>query len=516
MAKKKTIKEIELSPVQTDPAKDVKQYINDTVTGAVKRQVKSAIDDLKELEEIPTIQKNLDQAAELQRLTYSDVKYRQIANYGVRPADNVAQIRRLLDSANSGIFYDTALFVDAIFEDERIWACSNVRLNSLASAKIDMLAADDSKKALKVKKACEKSFEKMITPAQISELLRWGLYLGVGFANITLTNDNNEILPKLEIWHPRFARFDWASRQYKIITENFGEVFVTRDDPSWLVLEPFGDSYPWMRGMVRPIAMPYLMRYWTRQWWTKYQEQNGKPIIGAVVPPTASEEDEARFVAELSSLAYNAVVRLPQGIDGNRYSIELLQPTADLYKGFEAFLKYIDSSIAITILGQDYSTSGAPGFGSVENPGRAIREEIRKHDARVIQTIIREKILKPWAQANFGDADLAPYLKFDVEIKEDQLQKSQHMNTLFAALINAQGILPVDTCSILADFDIPQLEPEEFEKLKAELREMKNTDELVPGDPKSAAKGSSQEKDQEMKTGIEVKDHTDSEPDIKK
>lgn len=493
---------------------ELEKYINKTVTGAVNRQLKTNKEKLHELEVPPTLQKTENQESLLRDLAFSNIKYRQIPVYGVRPADTVTQVRTILDSINQGIFYWTALFVDAIFEDERIWACSNVRLNSLVSSKIDILPADDSKKALKIKKACEKSFEKIIPPSQISSLLRWGLYLGVGFANVSMVVDNNEYLPQIEIWHPRFARYDWTTRQYKIVTDNLGEVFVEPDDPSWMVLHPFGDDLPWMKGMVRPLAMPYLMRYWTRQWWTKYQETNGKPIVAGIVPPTATEEDEARFIRELGQLAYNSVVRLPQGIDGNRYDIQLIQASADLYKGFEAFLKYIDSSIAITILGQDYSTSGAPGFGSVENPGRAIREEIRKHDARIIQTLIREKLLKPWAQANFGNADLAPYIKFDVEIKEDLLQKAQHMNTLFAALINANGILPVDTAAILSDFDVPQLEPEAFELLKKQVRETKNTDMFVP-DSENEAQESTKTKAQEMKTGVKIKSHEDAVPDVK-
>ncbi len=490
---------------------DIKAYVDKTVNQAITKRVKTDKEKLQELETVPTTQKTLDQAEELRNLIYTNAKYRQIPVYGIRPADTVTQIRQLLDSVNTGIFYFTALFVDSIFEDERIWGVFNVRLNSLISSKIEIIAADESKKALKIKKACEKSLKKMITPAQISELLRWGLSLGVGFANITMHEDSDEYIPQIEIWHPRFARYDWSMREYKIVTENLGEVYVLPDDPAWMIVEPYGDNLPWTRGLVRPLATPYLMRYWMRQWWVRYQESNGKPIIGAIVPPTATEEDEARFVKELGQLAFNSVVRLPQGQDGNRYGVELLSASADLYKGFEAFLKYIDSSIAITIVGQDYSTSGAPGFGSVENPGRAIREEIRKRDAAVMEDIIREKLLKPWAQANFGNAELAPSIKFDVEIKEDQLQQAQWINTLFAALINAKDTLPVDCSTVLANFDIPQYDPAEWEQMQKDKEDKENKQAQA----EMQAANTTDSKSQQMDAGVEIKEHEDAVPDVK-
>lgn len=454
----------------------------------LKKDLDRAEEQIKALTTPPTVEKTQQQAQEIAKERTFNKDYREIPVYGQPPADKLNQIRSLIASIRTGYFNTVSQLADGILQDDRISGALNVRLNTLTSSRIDLLPSDDTTEAAEARDMCNKSFDKMITPQQMSELLRWGLLNGVGFANVCMDTSEEEWIPYIKIWHPRYARYDWATREYKMVTENFGEVFVLHDDPTWLILEPEGDHLPWMRGLIIPLSYPYLMRSWTVQYWARQQEIHGMPIIAGITPTVADPEDVALFMSQLSTLAFNATVRLPQGVDGNRYDIKLIEPQADLFQGYESFLKYNDASIQILLLGQTYSTSDAGGFGSTENPGRVIRQEIRRKDARCMEKIIRDKLLKPWAQANLGDAELAPYIRFDIEDKEDQLKKAQQFNTLITACVTAKNNkLPIDIVAVLADYDVPLLSLEERLELEAEEEaqkaQMQTQDPLNPDMP---------------------------------
>lgn len=442
------------SLTQVDPS--TKAYIDDTVGKTVSKRLKN-----KQI--VSAIEAPIDplkpqkDAAELAAARNSNITYHHIPNIGISPASLQEQITSYIRSLNTGVYYAIAQFVDAILEDESIAGTLMVRLQALVSSRIDIIPASDDPKALEVRDLAQKHFPMMISNPQISELMRWGLLLGYGLANIYMdeTDDGYQI-PKIKMWHPRFVRYDWGFREFKLVTENMGEIFVLDDDPSWMMVKPFGDFYPWMRALIKPLSNLYLKRRWGNEYWMRHQEANGTPMIGAVVPPYVDPNDEEMFVHAIAQRGFAPVVRLPQGVDGNRYNLEVIQSEADLYKGFKEMVAYYDAKIEILLLGQTYSTSGAQGLSSLENPGRVIRQEIRRHDARAIEPILTEKLLKPWTIANFGDPTLCPTLRFDIEDKEDQTMKAKMIDSLMSAF-NKAGYMavPLDVKAVLNDFDLP-------------------------------------------------------------
>lgn len=436
-----------------DPS--TKAYIDDAVGATVSKRLKNK-QIVAAIEAPVNPLKPMQDAQKLSVERQSNAQYHHLPNIGIRPAQLANQVNSYITSLNAGVFYSVAQFVDAILEDESVAGTLSVRLQSLVSSRIDIIPASEDPRALEVRDLAQKHFPLMISNPQISELMRWGLMLGVALANVYMDETDGYHIPKVKIWHPRNIRYDWGFRELKLITENVGEVFLLHDDPSWMIVEPFGDFYPWMRGMIKPLANLYLKRHWAAEWWARHQEAAGSPMIGAVVPPNTDPADEELFVQAISERGFSPVVRLPQGQDGNRYNLEIIQASADLYKGFKEMLSYYDAKMEVLMLGQTYSTSGAQGLSSLENPGRAIRQEIRRHDARAIEPIIVEKLLKPWTIANFGDPALCPTLRFDIEDKEDQLQKSKTIQTLMDSF-NKAGFrhVPLDIKAILNDFDLP-------------------------------------------------------------
>jgi hypothetical protein len=447
-----------LAPEASNPIDpSIKRQIEQTVGQTVSKRLKNK-EIVSAIEATPTPQKNADAARDLLKEQQSNAKYHHIPMVGTSPGKTVAYVQSIISAVNSAVFYgNVALFCDGILEDEAVSAALTVRLQSLVSSRIDIIPASEDPKALKVRDLCEKHLPYIITNQQIVWLMRWGLLLGNGFANVYMDDIDGYKIPRISLWHPRYARWDLGVKQYKMVTENMGEVFVLEDDPSWLLVRPYGDFYPWFQAMIKPLANIYLKRHSAIEWWARLQEAAGAPMFGAIVPPYTDPTDEAAFVSELQNHSFAPIIRLPQGQDGNRYEVEVIQANAEAFKGFEAFLKYCDSQIYRLINGQDFSMGASTSIlSSAENPGRAVRQEIRRHDARTIEPVIFEKLLKPWCIANFGDASLTPSVRFDIEDKEDQLKKTQSIQTLMDAF-NMAGFkhIPLDVKAILNDLDLP-------------------------------------------------------------
>jgi phage gp29-like protein len=352
--------------------------------------------------------------------------------YGVAPPKYVGAVEVILRDLEAGNFHTAAQLADAMMRDDRIHATLGVRVNGLLGSRLDMEPAMDTSRARRIQEDAEEILSEVMPLPEVSELLRWGLLLGVGIAQVIYTRDGKSWCPTLKVWHPRFLRFDWTTRQFKLLTQNQGEIVVDRDDPNWIVFEPYG-ARGWLRCLMRALVMPWLIRSWTRSWWARYAEVHGQPIRAGVIPSERDPGDEKRFLSQLQNLGHEASIRLPQGADGNKFDVKLVEAVGRSTETFQGLLAHCDDSIAITILGQRTSTSGASGLGSDANPGDAVRIDLKRSDA-LIGDVLRSGLWKSWARFNYGAEDLAPYIRWQVDPPEDLQKKAQELLTLMQAL----------------------------------------------------------------------------------
>src|SRR6266568_5291084 len=237
--------------------KNTKKLIEDTVGKTVSKRLKSKLKDnpVAAIETPPTFEKTEQQNRDIWEERRNNIKYHHIPMVGSSPGKTQAYVRSIINALNAGVFYgNVSLFCDAVLEDEAVSAALSVRLQSLVSSLIDIVPASEDPKALEVRDLCQKHLPYIITNQQIVWLMRWGLLLSNGFASVYMDEMDGYQIPKIQLWHPRYARWDQGTRQYKMVTENFGEVFILPDDPSWLIVQPFGNFYPWFQAMVKPLA----------------------------------------------------------------------------------------------------------------------------------------------------------------------------------------------------------------------------------------------------------------------
>lgn len=385
--------------------------------------------------------------------------------YGQSPPTQAKAVAAVLTQLEQGAFYSPGYLVDGMMRDERIASALQTRIGGLLGAPFEMLPGADTAQGEKVAEQAMKLWPRMAPNPQMFEWMRYALMLGVGIAQVLTARDVKSTTPTMMTWNPRFMRWDWSLRRYMVVTAE-DEIAIEPGDPQWLVYEPLG-PHGWLSSaLLRQLAQPWLIRYWTRQWWSRFQEVHGTPIRAGIIPQERTPADEKVFLTQLKTLGSDAAIRLPQGGDGNNFDVKLIEAASNSWQGFEKLLGHCDSSISIAILGQSQSVEGQGGLGTQEKAGESTIVRVLKQDAHVSDAL-RNQLLRPWAIDNFGDPDLAPHPTYGVEPPEDLKERATQLSTM-ATAINTLANLPpeqrhVDIRALLESFELPLLPIEEVE-----------------------------------------------------
>jgi phage gp29-like protein len=292
--------------------------------------------------------------------------------------------------------------------------------------------------------------------AQLGQLLRWGLLLGIGVAQLIWRTSDDGWIPKLQVWHPSFLTFRWDTRSYWMSTQD-GQIEVPEDGGSkWLVYCPYGYYRSWMEGRVRPLALPWLVRGWARRDWARYSEVHGIPAKKAIVPPTADVEQKTRFSQMLSNLGNEPVIECEQGQDGNRFDYQLVEAQANNWEGFSKLIEHADVAIAVTLLGQNLTTEVKQGSRAAAQVHDGVRRDFQQADAVTLGRALQKQLLGPWSRFNFNLEALAPFPAWQIEPPEDELSQAQALRALAAAVSGLkQADAPVDLVALLEQYGIP-------------------------------------------------------------
>lgn len=364
--------------------------------------------------------------------------------YGVAPTTLVSVVNSAIAALEQGMFFAAAQLADGMTRDDRVAAKSSERVDALTGVEMVLEPAKDTARARTIAEDCEDQFDDMLPAHQVGKLLKNGRWQGVGIGQILNTRTKDARYPTLLVWNNRNLRYDWMLRRYCLVTQNRGEIVLEPGDPEWVIYEPFG-PHGWVdSAIMRAICIPWLIRYWTRTWWARHQEVHGQPIRVGIIPAERDPTDEKLFLKQLANLAHEAVIRLPQGMDGNKFDVKLVEAAANTWEGFEKLLAHCDDSIAISFLGQSQSTKGQGGLGTQEKAGEDTILRITRSDAK-IYVDLRKQVLKPWAEDNYGDAEMAPHPCPQIEPPEDEGEKAKTDLAIGQALVQfKQAGAPLD------------------------------------------------------------------------
>ena len=364
--------------------------------------------------------------------------------------------------------------------DDRVAGVLNTRVRGLIGLPMVFEASGDRRRARSAVKALEvdEDWWAMFDEADLIEVAKWGILLGLGLGQLTWTvGPSGRLIGKLTPWDPRWLRYDETRRTWVVMTDSGVEVPITPGDGRWVLYAPGGMHRPTDHGAWRPISRWWLLKWYAINDWGRFGEVKaggifvGQENAAAVSTGSLSPLDRQKLAAQLNNLGRDTAVILPKGID-----LKLIEATADTWKTFDAQVNASNSGIAVAIAGQNTSnlgSSGASGSYATAYVLQDIAGDIVASDNQTLGTCLHDQVLTWWAAINFGDAGLAAWPSWDIEPANDVKAFGDSLKSLGdgitsamaaakaansdAANTNAEPIV-IDVRQIYLDHDIPLLE----------------------------------------------------------
>ncbi len=347
----------------------------------------------------------------------SSVIYREIPLIQIQNTWSVRAVRGTLAALTAGIFETPGYLVDSILGDDRIQATLGSRVGGLLGAPVSFRQSASDKNG-ECYDAWKKNWPRIGAEAPWNTILSYCHMLGFQPAQVLWDTDDLWI-PHVQPTHVSFTYYHWTLRHYIFVSLD-GQVAIEPGNGKWLLHAPHGEYRGWMRGAVRAIAQPWLMRHFALRDWARFNERHGLPILKGRVPAAADPKARALFEAQIARLGTDTAMILPQGVSEQfSYDLELLEATAGEWESFKAEIDQCDMQIVLTLLYQNLTTEVQEGSFAAARVHAAVRQAALKADSRALAMTIYHQLARPFAAFNFGDPDLAPWTEWDVTPAED-------------------------------------------------------------------------------------------------
>lgn len=411
--------------------------VNDAYTPAIRPDaVPSIVDQLgrpMRVENDPAWQKPTDPLADGAVKDKLDVIRREIPLSVVVTGWTVNAARAAKQDLVMGTFSQPAQMVDAIIlSDSRVQAGLAARLSILGRA-VDFRLPPrhrDSPAAKECLDAFVDSWPEMSTEATLGELHRWSIMMGFGIAQLVWDSSGEYAVPHPIVWHPKHSYYHWLFRCYVAISLD-GQEPVEPGNGSWVLHAPHGaDGYrSWMRGAVGAITPWWLGRAYALRDWMRYSEVHGLPQYRIKTPSVGDPYQQATIRWQVAHIGQGAVFHLPQNPPpALSYDIDLLEARDTAHEGFRMLIEQCNSEITLALLAQTLTTSMPAEGGSSYAAARVhagVLQGLMESDARALAETVYRQIARPFAAMNFGNADLAPRVVWDVTPYEDAETKAR-------------------------------------------------------------------------------------------
>jgi phage gp29-like protein len=347
---------------------------------------------------------------------------------GIKPTWTIAEVRNALALHRQGDFSQSALLVDTMGEDDCISSVLEKRVDALLQSDFQLQAVDKPNRQLSKRIAgdLEPCWWDYFPESELDELLRWYRMLGVGIAVLDWTMTSSSWTPTLRVLHPQYLRYDEERGKWFYYARE-GELEVTPGDGRWVML--IDGRRGWMRGSVRPMALPWIARQLTLRDWNRFNERHGFPLILARAPAIADDADRDQFWEDVGSLQSEAVAQLITHLDDNgaQFDLDLLEATDKSYDSFKLHLEYIDRRITVHFLGGNLSTEVVnQGARAASDTHHGVEREKASADGKKTSTALRKQALTPIVMFNYPGAipEVTPWPEWDTTPTEDDGAKA--------------------------------------------------------------------------------------------
>lgn len=348
------------------------------------------------------------------------VPYDELPVYGSPPPDRKWLIDQIVRELDNGVFVSAGRLGDSILRDGRIMGAFEQRNAGLFGSELTIESADEeNEQANEIRDEIEDDWEVYFPRSTLEEIHQNGIMHGICIVEKVWDTSQKPWKIKLNVFHPQFYMWRWDTRSYWVLTLDRQLVDTALNPRQWMVYTPYGYKRAFLRGRLRSLVDPWMMRCWDKNDWAHWCEIHGTPIRKAIVPQQADPKQERDYVNAISNIGSNTVIKARQDKDGNKYDIELVEAMSMGWKGFEAMMSWCDKEISLVLLGQAMSTDGQGGLSAQEKPGDAVRNDIKQADNERLTEVLYTQILRDYCEVNYANPDLAPRPSYQVDPPED-------------------------------------------------------------------------------------------------
>lgn len=360
--------------------------------------------------------------------------YRQIPLTTIQTDWSVSDVRNALDAHTQGLFDRSSQLIDAVVGDDRVQATLGSRTGGLFGRPMKFTPANSSDKAREVCEAWKKDWPRIAPEAVLSEISQWTILQGFSGNPIVWDTSGDRWVPMLRPWHPRYTFYLPQVFSYVATTQD-GLVPIVGGGGQWFLHAPHGEYRGWMRGAIRAIAQPWLIRNFAYRDWARYSERHGMPIVKVYVPAAGDPVQRDNFVASMANIGQETAVMLPQGVDESySYDVDILEAADQSWQAFPGLIDRCDMSIVLALLYQNLTTEVKEGSYAAARVHGDVRQSALASDNNGFRLSIRSQLARPYASFNYGDPDLAPWTEWDIDPVEDRDGASKVFQTFCTAV----------------------------------------------------------------------------------
>jgi len=330
---------------------------------------------------------------------------------------------RLSAAAAGDLFAQARLFDDMEEKDAHIFAEMSKRRRAVAGLRYAIQPADDSERAVDIAAFVEEALEAVGREGPTADLINVsgipGLVLalsdaigkGLSFCEIIWDLSGGQAVPAAIKPRP----LDW----FKFHPKNLHELRLCNGTlegeelipGKWIVhFHPARSGSPYRAALYRVLAWLFLFRNYSVKAWAQFVEMFGVPLRIGKFPLGTPEEDQEKLLEALATLATEAAIVLPEGME-----VEIKELLGRPGTPQREFLRWTEAEISKAVLGATLTSrggdegSGSYALGLVHND---VRLDLLTSDADQIAATINRQLIRPLVELNFGPGAPMPYLEF--------------------------------------------------------------------------------------------------------
>jgi phage gp29-like protein len=410
--------------------------------------------------------------------------YRDLPVVTIQNTWSVEQARNALYMHVTGIFEQSSQLWEAVIADPRVTATLGSRVSGLFGRELRFKPANDSAAAQECLDAWEPACRALFADASTVEVHTTAIGMGQAPAQIVWDTSKPIWTPTLRPWHMRFTYYDWTIRKLIALSQD-GPIPIVAGDGKWLMHAPFGEYRGWIRGVIRSVSEPYMLRHFGFRDMARFGEVHGLPTRVGEVPAVSDPVERAAFEDSLAKLGSDAALIIPKGVDSANdggYNYRLVEAMSRGWEVHPGQIDRCDMDIILAIMFQNLTTEVKGGAYAATESHMDIRQSGLQFDDNAWTNTIYRDVSRAFAWLNFGDADLAPKTYRDVEPRADLEGNAKQFQQFGTAI------------EVLARGGLKFKDVEELRKFAAERFGLHGLPDFTIGDPVVGGLGSADEK----------------------